>query len=96
VVATGDLSLDGADHDADLIHARARHAALGLDWVAVPGNHDVGDATALRAKQPADAARRTRWNAVFGPTSFSRDVPGWRLIGLDTQGLNEADPGLRR
>jgi 3',5'-cyclic AMP phosphodiesterase CpdA len=90
VIATGDLSLDGADHDADLTHARARHAALGLDWVAVPGNHDVGDATALGAKQPADAARRARWAAVFGATRFVRDVPGWRLIGLDTQELNEA------
>ena len=91
VIATGDLSLDGADHDADLHHAQARHAALGLDWLAVPGNHDVGDATVLGAKQPADAARRDRWEAVFGPGRFTRDVPGWRLIGLDTQGLNETD-----
>lgn len=93
VIATGDLSLDGADHDDDLRHARARHAALGLDWVAVPGNHDVGDAAALGAKQPADAARRGRWDAVFGATHFTRDVPGWRIVGLDTQGLNEADGG---
>jgi 3',5'-cyclic AMP phosphodiesterase CpdA len=93
VIATGDLSLDGADHDADLHHAYARHAVLGLDWLAVPGNHDVGDATALGARQPADAARRARWDAVFGATHFVRDVPGWRILGLDTQDLNEADGG---
>jgi 3',5'-cyclic AMP phosphodiesterase CpdA len=87
VVATGDLSLDGADHRADLEHARARHAAIGPELLAVPGNHDVGDDAALGGRQPADALRLARWREVFGAIGFVRDVPGWRLIGLDTQGL---------
>lgn len=89
LVATGDLSLDGADHEADLAHARDRHAAIGADWLAIPGNHDVGDTTALPAKQPADAARVARWTRVMGGHGFVRDVPGWRLVGLDTQSLGE-------
>ena len=41
VLASGDLSLDGADHEDDLRHAFARHAAIGPALLAIPGNHDV-------------------------------------------------------
>ncbi len=83
VVDTGDVSLDGADDAADLRLARAWHDGLGLDWVAVPGNHDVGDLPA--SKQPANPVRLVRWRGEMGPDRFSRDIPGWRLLGLDSQ-----------
>lgn len=83
VVNTGDLSLNGADEEDDLRLARAFHDGLGLDWVAVPGNHDVGDDPGT--KQPANPARLARWRTEIGPDRFCRDVPGWRLIGLDSQ-----------
>lgn len=83
VVNTGDVSLDGADDAADLRLARAWHDGLGIEWVAVPGNHDVGDLPASR--QPANPARLARWHAEMGPDRFLRDVPGWRLLGLDSQ-----------
>lgn len=87
VVATGDLSTDGADDEADLLHARARHEALGADILAIPGNHDVGDDPVLGGRQPVNAERLARWRRVFGALEFVRDVPGWRLLGLDTQSL---------
>lgn len=92
VIHTGDLSLDGADSEADLHHGVAEMNKLGLDWLALPGNHDVGDDAALGGKQPATAERLARWEDCVGPLHFVRDVPGWRLIGLDTQGFsaNEA------
>lgn len=92
VLATGDLSLDGADSDDDLAHAVAAHAAIGREWLAVPGNHDVGDEPVLGGKQLVDAARLARWRRLAGPEAWVHDIPGWRLIGLDTQSLtaNEA------
>jgi 3',5'-cyclic AMP phosphodiesterase CpdA len=87
MIATGDLSLDGADEEEDLRHARSRHAAIGADWLALPGNHDVGDEAVLGGRQPVNATRIARWRGVFGTHGWVRDVPGWRLIGLDTQSL---------
>lgn len=92
VLATGDLSLDGADSDADLDHAVAAHAAIGIEWRCVPGNHDVGDEPVLGGRQPYNVTRQERWERLAGPTAWVHDIPGWRLIGLDTQSLtvNEA------
>lgn len=87
VLATGDLSLDGADSDADLEHAVAAHAAIGREWLCVPGNHDVGDEAILRGRQPVNAARLARWARLAGPSAWIHDIPGWRLIGFDTQSL---------
>lgn len=87
VIHTGDLSLDGADSEGDLRHGAALMKGLGQDWVAVPGNHDVGDDAVLGGSQPVNAARLARWEACVGPLHFHRDIPGWRLIGYDTQGF---------
>jgi 3',5'-cyclic AMP phosphodiesterase CpdA len=85
VVNTGDLSLNGADDGDDLMLARRAHDGLGLDWLAVPGNHDIGDDPLPLCRQPADAARLARWRDVMGQDLFVRDVPGWRLVGLNSQ-----------
>ena len=92
MLATGDLSLDGADSDDDLTHAVAAHAAIGREWLSIPGNHDVGDEPVLGGRQQVDAARLARWRRLAGPEAWVHDIPGWRLIGLDTQSLtvNEA------
>lgn len=84
VVNTGDLSLDGADSEADLRLARQLHEELGLPWAAVPGNHDVGDDPATAKKQPLDAERVARFGRAFGAGRFSIDCPGWRLIGINS------------
>jgi 3',5'-cyclic AMP phosphodiesterase CpdA len=84
VVNTGDISAHGELAADDLHFALARHQALGLDWLAIPGNHDVGNDPAVGGKTPADAPRLRRWLDILGPDHFLRDIPGWRLIGLDT------------
>jgi hypothetical protein len=54
----------------------------------------VGDDAALGGKQPINAERLARWEDCVGPLHFTRDIPGWRLIGLDTQGFS-ANPAHR-
>lgn len=88
VIHTGDLALDGADSADDLNHGVEAMNSLGLDWVAVPGNHDVGDDAVLAGKQPITPERLARWERCVGPLGFFRDIPGWRIIGLDTQGFS--------
>jgi 3',5'-cyclic AMP phosphodiesterase CpdA len=92
IVNTGDISLDGADRENDLAFAKAEHDALPAPCLMVPGNHDVGDYAELGASQPADAVRLARWRSIVGPDHWVRDVPGWRLIGLDTQILGSGLP----
>lgn len=84
VINTGDVSLNGADLIDDLRAAHARHAALPMPWRAIPGNHDVGDNQEIARTQPANAERRARWLDVFGPDWWMQDVPGWRLLGLNS------------
>ncbi len=54
IVNTGDLALDGADHDADLQEAVSAHRSLGVETYVLPGNHDVGDHLMGARKQPVD------------------------------------------
>ncbi len=83
VVNTGDVSAHG-ELGRDLAFARAKHEGIGLDWLAVPGNHDVGNDPAITPVHGACSESVARWRAVFGPDWWLRDIPGWRLIGLDT------------
>ncbi len=92
VICTGDLSLDGAGGEEDLRFAVEQLARLPARCLMIPGNHDVGDYPVLGGHQPTDAARLARWRAVVGPDHFVEDVPGWRLIGLDTQTLDTGLP----
>jgi 3',5'-cyclic-AMP phosphodiesterase len=86
-IHTGDISAHGELEDegeAELRFAHASHAELGLDFLALPGNHDVGNDPANAPRNGADAFRVGRWNGIFGADRFVRDVPGWRLIGLNS------------
>ncbi len=84
VINTGDMSLDGADHDADLAVAVAAHRALGVPFLGLPGNHDIGDHPCLTSgRQVIDEVRRRRYLEQAGPDYWHHDAPGWRLIGLD-------------
>ncbi len=83
VINTGDLALDGADHDADLIEAREAHASLGKECLVLPGNHDVGDHLDVARRQPVNPERLARYRRIIGPDFWSHDLPGWRLLGLN-------------
>ena len=85
IVHSGDLSFDGAGDADDLAFAAAEKARLPKPWLAIPGNHDIGEsAAAIRLQQPTNAARRAAWKAHFGETAWARDVGAWRLVGIDT------------
>ena len=92
LVASGDLSLDGADRDADLSFAGSlfRRMAGRSPLLAIPGNHDVGSDPRTMPKQPVNAARMARWHGELGADRFVHDLDGqggeaWRLIGLNTE-----------
>lgn len=85
LVISGDLSFNGAGADDDLVFARAEIEQLGVPWIAIPGNHDIGEShLAVRHNQPVDDTRMDRWRRIIGPQWWSRDFGGWRLVGLDT------------
>lgn len=87
VINSGDISLDGASHEGDLVAARALHDGLGLPLRFLPGNHDIGDCqdAPLHGEGTIDAMRRERYCRHFGDDWWSLDVPGWRLLGIDAQ-----------
>ena len=85
IVHSGDVSFDGAGDEDDLAFAAREKARLPGPWVAIPGNHDIGEsAMALRLQQPTNAQRRAAWQRHFGAPHWMRDLADWRLIGLDT------------
>jgi alkaline phosphatase D len=82
VVHTGDLTIDGADHEADIAFSLGLLRELSRPVLLVPGNHDVGHLPDSR--QPADAKRLERWRRLAGPDYWVQDANGWRLIGLNS------------
>lgn len=84
VVHTGDVTVDGADSDADLDHCADLLAGLGCPVLCVPGNHDVGDLPLPGQRQPIDDRRLARWRARFGPDWWLHDRGGWRIVGIDS------------
>lgn len=96
VVHGGDLTFNGPVAPADVAYGGAELAALGAPWLAIPGNHDVGEAPAFtRLDQPVNAERMAVWRRHVGPQWWVRDVGEWRVVGLDTalmaSGLPEED-----
>jgi 3',5'-cyclic AMP phosphodiesterase CpdA len=87
VVHVGDLSLDGQHDSDDLLHARHELDRFGAPWVAVPGNHDIGDNPVAGAgpDQVVTGDRRSRWLQHVGDDYWAVELGGWRLLGLDAQ-----------
>lgn len=84
-IILGDLTLDGANLDDDLIFARNALDALRQPALVLPGNHDVGDVS-RESHQPVDAQRLARWKHHFGSDRWICDtIPGWRLMGVNSQ-----------
>jgi len=93
VINTGDLALDGADAEADLVLARELHDGIGLDCHLLPGNHDVGDHLDVARRQPVSAERLARYRRIVGPDFWTIDIPGWRLLGLNALTLGSQEIG---
>jgi len=81
VVHTGDLTIDGADQEDDIVFSMALLGELDVPVLVVPGNHDVGHMPG--SQQPIDDARLERWRRLAGPDRFAKGIGGWRLIGLN-------------
>lgn len=92
VVASGDLSLDGADRDEDLALAAAIHADFPAPLLALPGNHDTGSHPRTMAAQPFDTQRLDRFRRHCGAGRGLHDLPGWRVIGLNSEVMGTGHP----
>jgi 3',5'-cyclic AMP phosphodiesterase CpdA len=90
IIHTGDVTVDGAELEADLCYAAELMRDLGVPLRAVPGNHDVGDAG--HSHQPVTDERLARWRAYFGPDRWIEDIAGFRLIGLNAMLLGSGHP----
>jgi 3',5'-cyclic AMP phosphodiesterase CpdA len=82
VVSTGDMMIDGSDHDSELDFAADQFRRLGREVLFVPGNHDIGNSrpdvrggetrSPRRGAQPiaGDPATtlgsRSRWRRLVG------------------------------
>lgn len=87
-VNTGDLALDGPSREDDLAEARRLHDSIEVPVRFIPGNHDVGDcqdAPGHPDMLPITHARRERYLKHFGEDFWQLDVPGWRVIAMNTQ-----------
>jgi len=82
MLVTGDLSLDGADSDADLGHAVAQHAAIGREWLCIPGNHDVGDEPVLGGRQPGMSCTQDEGPASRAQRCSRAGLAGWLLARM--------------
>ncbi|HVY00203.1 MAG TPA: metallophosphoesterase [Pseudorhodoplanes sp.] len=89
IVHSGDITVDAADQEEDAAHCAALLNELGVPVLAVPGNHDVGEAG--NAHQPPTRERNERFRRYFGPDRWVRDVGGWRLIGFNTMLLGSGE-----
>lgn len=84
VVHAGDLTFDAASDPGELVAGRRMLDGLGVPWVAVPGNHDVGDNPGTSG--PAVAPEwLERWVSELGPDRWSLDLGRWTLLGVDAQ-----------
>ncbi len=85
VMASGDLSLDGADREEDLALAAELHRAFPGPLLALPGNHDVGSHPRTMPRQPFGTTRLERFRRHLGPGRGVVDLPGWRVVGLNSE-----------
>lgn len=82
IIHTGDLSVDGADIEADLAFCRDCFEALPARVLSLPGNHDIGHLPGTR--QPVDRQRLARWREHIGPDYWSEQFGNWQIVGLNS------------
>ncbi len=93
IVNTGDFSFNGPAVEDDIRFSYEQAEALGIPYVAIPGNHDVGEpGDNPRLKQPINDARLDLWNQHFGADRFVREIEDWRLIGINSELLGSGLP----
>jgi len=86
VVSTGDMTIDGSDHESELDYAADQFRRLGREVLFVPGNHDIGNSRpdVRGGESLITEERRTAYCRRFGPDFWIRDLDRWRLVGLNS------------
>jgi 3',5'-cyclic AMP phosphodiesterase CpdA len=85
LVHSGDIAFNGPVAPDDIEYGAAQLRALGLPFLAIPGNHDTGEAPGFsRLNQPVNQARIKAWRDHVGPNWWLHDAGDWRLVGIDT------------
>ncbi len=94
VIHLGDLSLDGVRESDDLRFSRSQLDRLPVPWLAIPGNHDIGDnpSPAVPDDLAVDAERCERWIDLVGADRWSVELPGWRLVAINAQLIDTGLP----
>jgi 3',5'-cyclic AMP phosphodiesterase CpdA len=94
VIHLGDLSLDGAREADDLRFSRSQLDRLPVPWLAVPGNHDIGDnpTPATPGELVVDVDRCQRWIDLVGADRWSVEWPGWKLVAINAQLIGSGLP----
>jgi 3',5'-cyclic AMP phosphodiesterase CpdA len=82
VVHTGDIIWGEPDNEADHCFARKALDGLGVEWLAIPGNHDVGDGPPR--EQTVTASLINKFVGHYSHIRWVRDVEAWRLIGINS------------
>jgi len=87
VVHVGDLTLNAVHDPSELVRARRLLDGLAVPWVAVPGNHDIGDNPYPGSPEGSsiDQERLDGWRRAVGPDRWSVDIGGWTLVGINAQ-----------
>ncbi len=91
VVHTGDLTQRAVGDPALLEFGRKQLDRLTAPWLAVPGNHDVGDFSLGAGADVTNDERGAAFTEIVGPRCWVHRLGHWRLVGFDTQELL-ADP----
>jgi len=87
IVCSGDMSIDGADHEAELAFAAGQFRRIGKEVLFIPGNHDIGNSRpdVRGGESVITADRREAYLRHFGADFWVREIgPSWRLLGLNS------------
>jgi 3',5'-cyclic AMP phosphodiesterase CpdA len=94
VIHLGDLSLDGASEAEDLRFSRCQLDRLPVPWLAIPGNHDIGDNPSADGPNDliVDTERCKRWTDLVGADRWSVELPGWKLVAINAELIGSGLP----
>jgi len=93
VVSSGDLSVNGPEHEDDIAFARWCHERIEAPLYCLPGNHDVGEEPGgEHLYQMLDDRLLARYRRHFGLDWWHTELDDWRLIGLNSQLFNTGLP----
>lgn len=86
VIHTGDVAFNAPEVPDDLAFSREQLDRLPCPWVAIPGNHDVGEpGESPRLGQHIGEPELAGWAQHFGLDHFCQDIEDWRFIGINSE-----------